>query len=324
MKYPEFWNKNSFLSIILLPFSFFFILGTFFRKILSRERSLGFPVVCIGNATIGGTGKTPMIKALVKKYLVHKKRIVVISKGYGGNYARAMIVEDGFLPSLVGDEAIELFDKLASLGEIYIIVARSPLHSVRLLNQIKPDIILVDDGMQNPSFIKDYKILMVDGIRGFGNGYIIPAGPLRQSVASSINQADIVLSINPSLKVKNRLNKKAKDKFFELQSKFDINLDSRESILLLCAIGNYERFFSIFREKYIVIKEISFPDHHLYSKEDIDYISHEAKKLGVNKIVTTEKDFSKLKNAKFSVKLEVCKMSFSDKEIDDIIERIKL
>lgn len=324
MKYPEFWNKNSILSIILLPFSFFFILGTFFRRILSKEVSLGFPVICIGNATIGGTGKTPLIKALAKRYLDYKKRIVVISKGYGGNYAQAMIVEDGFLPSLVGDEAIELFNKLVSLGEIYIIVAQSPLQSVRLLNQIKPDIILVDDGMQNPGFKKDYKILMVDGTRGFGNGYIIPAGPLRQSVASSINQADIVLSINPSLSVKDRVKQEAEGKFHELLPKIDIELDTRDTLLLFCAIGNYERFFSIFREKYRVVKEISFPDHHLYSKEDIDYISHEAKKLGVSKIVTTEKDFSKLKNAKFSVKLEVCKMSFSEEEIDDIIERIKL
>jgi tetraacyldisaccharide 4'-kinase len=324
MKYPSFWNRISFLSIILLPFSLFFVFGTFVRKILSTERSLGYPLVCIGNATIGGTGKTPLIKAIAKRYLEHKKRIVIISKGYGGNYAASMIVEDGFLPSLVGDEAIELFDKLGNLGEVYIIVARSPLDSVALLNQIKPDIILVDDGMQNPSFTKDYKILMVDGSRGFGNGFIIPAGPLRQSISSSIDQADIVLSINPSINVRERIKSLSGNKFQELYARFDADLDTRDRLLLFCAIGNYDRFFSIFREKYVVVKEMSFSDHHLYSKDDVDYISQEAKKLGANKIVTTEKDFSKLKNAKFSVPLEVCKMSFSDMEIDKIIEKIGL
>jgi len=309
--------------ILLYPFSLIYRLLGFLRKIFTKEVKLCAPVICVGNASVGGTGKTPLIKALGKYFASDKKlNLVVISKGYGGNYVKPTIVEPNFSACLVGDEALELADHLFNIGNVTIIVAKNPSKCAAILAQIKPDIILVDDGMQNPSFHKDFKILMVDGIRDFGNGMLIPSGPMRENPIKAIKHSDIVVSNNPTKEISSKLANLAGQKYIELPISTDISAGSKDQLFLVCGIGNPEKFFNPIEKNYNVVGKLAFPDHHKYTNEDASHILGCAKKAGCTKIVTTAKDYVKLRSFKFDLELVVATQALPEQDLKNILERI--
>jgi tetraacyldisaccharide 4'-kinase len=322
LRYPEFWNKVSIKSILLFPLSLIFLCVSVIRKFTTKTVNLGFPAICIGNASVGGTGKTPIIKAIAKHYLKMGKKVVVISKGYGGNYVNPTIIEPNFEASFAGDEAIELAWDLFSLGDVTIICAKNPANALHLIKGIKPDLILVDDGLQNPSFVKDFIILAVDGIRAFGNNMIVPAGPLREKASSAISRADVVVSVNPDFLVKDKLENLCEDKFIEIHASITSNLNIGTKILLFSGIGNPDKLYNQVKEKYDISNHITYPDHHNYSESDIDGINKQAVKFEVDKIVTTKKDVTKLKNKKFIIDLEILNLNLVQEDILKIIAKI--
>ncbi len=325
LNYPAFWNSKGPIAFLLYPLTFIFRFFGFVRKLCVSQIKFHSPVICIGNASVGGAGKTPMIKALAGFFAEkRKKKIVVITKGYGGNYINPSIVEPNFTACFAGDEAIELVESLHNKGDVSVLIAKKIRDSQKLVNQIKPDLILVDDGMQNPGFYKDFILLVVDGVRGFGNQMLIPAGPMRQNFLDAIIESDIVICSNPTDFIDEELKQYAQEKYIKIEQYIDGDFEEKTKVFLVCGIGNPEKFMnSVKAEKnFIIGGHLYFPDHHRYTEDDIEKIISSAKKNEAEKILVTEKDYVKLKHFVTDIELEVIKIKYKDNSLQKIIRAI--
>ena len=256
-------------------------------------------VICIGNATVGGTGKTQVAIWLAKKLIARGVKPVILCKGYGGAFAYPTVVDSSMEAVIVGDEALELCEYATT------IIAKKPTDAVPLLGKLLPDVIIVDDGMQNPSFIKDFIIMVVDGKRGFGNRMLFPAGPMRQSVESSLKMADGVVVTHYEGEDSEMITRGAK------VYKATISIESLGSptrqppqeaesckYYAFTGIGNPERFFALCESRLgNLVATKAFPDHHKYLEAEIAELIQEASKLDA-KLITTRKDYVKLKGRK--------------------------
>ncbi len=198
-----FYKKSLLLNVLLLPL---ILLSVLFRYVTSLRRRFyqrgiiasygsSVPVISVGNITVGGTGKTPMVIHLCR--LFNKSRVAVVSRGYGSGGHGARIVSDGErllteprrCPGLYGDEPCLI---AKSVTNAIVAVGENKAGVIRLLErEYKPDIILLDDGFSHLRVKRDLDIVLVDGQRGFGNGHLLPAGPLREPM-DSLRYADIV------------------------------------------------------------------------------------------------------------------------------------
>ncbi|NDB82583.1 MAG: tetraacyldisaccharide 4'-kinase [Alphaproteobacteria bacterium] len=321
-KYPLFWQSVNILSLTLYPFSIIFYILTLCRKYFSTKVKIPFPLICIGNATVGGTGKTRLIKLLARHYLQINKKVIIISKAYGGKIIGPVIVDYNYDDAkLLGDEAIEICYNLRDFTNLTVIASNTPDRAINIIKSISPDLIFVDDGLQNPAFYKDIKILMVDGIRGFGNEFLIPAGPLREGKEAAINDADWVVSFNPSPKISKELTHF--EKFYSLDSDATAPLENGSRVIAFCGIGNPQSFFRDLRVKFEVVKEIIFPDHYAYTENDLDNIEKTSIELEVNTIITTEKDMAKIRKLKhINIPIIVATSEVGPEQVKNLIEKI--
>lgn len=299
LAYPKFWqNKNSIIAKILWLPSMLYYFASLIRKFCIKPVALDFAkVICVGNLTVGGTGKTQVVKWLVEFYKPQGLKILVVSRAYKAKLKGAVVVDSNCQAEIVGDEAL----MLADFADV---VATSKLHyAIPLINQLQPEIIILDDGLQNPTIVKDMVILVIDGYRIFGNEYLLPAGPLRDYPNPTLqnSRAIIVVGSGEVNKVainyvkQHYLRDNAKD-LFNSEIVITNNLQKTEKYFAFSGIGNPERFLDILAlSKVNVIDSHSFSDHHLYTKQDIDYLINKAKHLKA-KLITTSKDYIKLKN----------------------------
>ena len=195
IKYPNFWQKHNLLSCLLIPFGIIYLFLGKIRQFFAEAIRFNAFTICVGNCTIGGTGKTQTIIALASMLKKHNISFIILSKGYGGNCRENTLVTSSSSPDEVGDEALEL----CKYGTSFVVPAMKNAKSI--INKYNPDIVLVDDGMQNPYFKKDIVIMTNDGSRGFGNKLPIPAGPMRMRESEAMRKVDIVV-VNGELKHK--------------------------------------------------------------------------------------------------------------------------
>ncbi|MDX2349092.1 MAG: tetraacyldisaccharide 4'-kinase, partial [Porticoccus sp.] len=191
------WYRHNSWALLFLPFSWLFrgVAATrrYYHQKVAPSPSLNVPVIVVGNITVGGTGKTPLLLALVAHFKQQGYRPGVISRGYGGNASEYPLrVTTESAAAEVGDEPL----LLASACPVVVDPDRYRAAQF-LLEQTDCDLILSDDGLQHYRLPRDIEIVVVDGGRGFGNGHCLPAGPLREPV-SRLTQADFVL-INSAL-----------------------------------------------------------------------------------------------------------------------------
>lgn len=285
LNYPNFWQKRTWLSYLMLPLAAIYTFAAKLRYISIKPIKLPGKVICIGNLTVGGTGKTQAIIAIAKQLTKKQIKFVIISKGYGGKFKSPMQVDEDMDPTIVGDEALELCRHGLT------IVSRKVTDSIPLLKAISPDVILVDDGAQNPSFLKDFTIITIDSNRGFGNGFPIPSGPMRQP--NIIEQVDAILLITDK-NIPLALNI---DKFITTASISPIDkLSKDKKYYAFAGIGNPEKFFDLLKTQGLeVIKTTTFPDHYAYTHEDIIKLEKEAGYL-LSTLTTTSKDYVKIPN----------------------------
>lgn len=293
MRPPEFWfAAPGLFSALLTPVSWLWRLGTAWRNWRARPRRAPVPVVCIGNLTVGGAGKTPMAAAWLMRLQEAGHEVHLVSRGYGGSVSGPHRVDP------VRDNAAEVGDEpllLAQMAPVW--AARDRAAGAEAAAAAGATLVLLDDGFQNPGLNKDAAILMVDASQGFGNRQIVPAGPLREPVASGLARADLVVLVGdpPAQQM-------ARSRWPELAGAVSARLAPVETgldltgqpVVAFAGIGRPEKFYETLGGMGARLLAChSFPDHHVYTLQVLDRMRREAASQGAM-LVTTEKDAVKL------------------------------
>ncbi len=328
--YPKFWQTRNIIAYLLLPLSLLYLLASYIRRITACPVLFPCKVICVGNVTIGGTGKTQIVIFLAQLFKTLNIDFIIITKAYGSKLKRALLVEEHHTAIDVGDESIMLL----KYGKV--IATKKICQIIPFINKLKPRVIIVDDSMQNPNFHKDLIILSIDANRLFGNGFLIPAGPLRQYSKRAIEKADIVILLG-SANINNdsdflvssdpflvKLGIKANNKFFYAQIVPSININNSKTYFAFSGIGNPERFFSTLENYGVKLSGYKiFPDHHQYCLKDIKYLQEQSKKHN-SFLITTSKDYVKISNTNLQVVCCDVHLSINNQKIlvDLIYEKI--
>ena len=301
-KKPKFWNSINFLSIILLPFSLLTLVFNIFKSQVITENRFNIPIICVGNIFIGGTGKTPL-SIYIYNLLKNKKFKPAIVRKYYPSHAD----EINFTKSKVR----QFFSD------------RKRLESISKAIIKKNNVIIMDDGMQDVSVNKDLSIMCFNSKDLIGNGFLLPAGPLREQL-KKVNSCRIaVINGKRNILFEKKL-KSISDSIEIFQSKYEIKNLKRlrgKKILAFAGIGNPKNFFKLLRENGLKIKqEISFPDHYNYKKNEVENLMLLAKEKNL-KLITTEKDYFRIKQLGFkkidyvSVNLKIINFKNFEKEL---------
>jgi tetraacyldisaccharide 4'-kinase len=322
LKYPNFWSKKNWLSSIMVFFSYIYIFLGFVRIQTTRKVKLPQKIICVGNITLGGSGKTQIVAWLAQKLAKQKISFVIVTKAYRSDLTKVKLVKKTDTAKEVGDESVML-QKYGS-----VIAAKKINYALPLIHQINPEIVILDDGMQNPVLQKNLQILAIDSLKGVGNNRIFPAGPLRESLKSGFAKSDLIFMVgNNQSKDINLINSitLSQKPYFTATIKLKENLDKNMEYIAFAGIGNPEKFYSLLLENNLKVKQyVSFGDHHNYSDDEIQKLLDLAN-LSNASLITTEKDYVKLAN-KYK-KLVICAkvdLSFENEQkcIDLVYEKL--
>ncbi len=292
MKAPGFWQKGKggLKAALLMPLALIYGAGASLRIRMTKPVRVGVPVLCVGNVTAGGTGKTPVVIALADVAQSMGIKAAVVSRGYGGSLAGPVKVEpDRHRASEVGDEPLLIAAHAATW------VAKDRVAGARAAAADGAALILLDDGFQNPTLHKDFSVVVVDGGFGFGNGCVMPAGPLREGLASAMQRADTVIVMgHDDAGVAGRIPKTVPVAEAYLQPESLESLAAGTKCVAFAGIGLPQKFFATLRSIGVnVLAEHPFPDHFVYTREDLDRLIAEAASRKAS-LVTTAKDHVRL------------------------------
>lgn len=282
------WYRITLLHLILLPASMIFLLLAALRRMLFRlgllhAEKLPVPVIVVGNITVGGSGKTPLTLWLVQQLIGKGWHPGIISRGYAGSSASPQAVFHTSDPAVVGDEAVLMSQR--NLCPVWVGRDRGAAARALLAAHPQCDVLLSDDGLQHYRLQRDVEIAVVDGVRRFGNGLLLPAGPLRE-LSSRLNKVDAVV-INGGIVTgkEYRMNLEGST-FHNLLNPDQVRPPAFFQNLRLHAIagiGYPQRFFTHLNDLGLKVQAHPFPDHHRYTPDDLDFVQADA-------ILMTEKD----------------------------------
>lgn len=295
MKAPAFWSDREALAGRLLsPVGALVGAATLVRMGRDGARA-GVPVLCVGNPTVGGAGKTPAAQWLAARLAAGGHRPAILARGYGGSLAGPVVVDPTLHgPAAVGDEP------LLHARHALTVVSRDRPAGAALAVARGANVIVMDDGFQNPSLAKTRSLLVVDGAHGVGNGRVLPAGPLRAPLKPQLRRADAVLVIGPG-EAGEELAALAGDLGRPvIHGRLVVEPAARDwladrDVLAFCGIGRPAKFVETLGAAGVrnaVLRP--FPDHHAYTDADAERLLAEARATGLP-LVTTEKDAVKLK-----------------------------
>jgi tetraacyldisaccharide 4'-kinase len=276
-----------------------------FKSGLLRSRALTCPVISVGNITVGGSGKTPIVAALCEVLTAKGKSVVILSRGYKRQSSGTEVVSDKNSVLLdvkkAGDEPFLLAHKCKGVP---VIVGKNRFKAGLLaIKKFSPDVIILDDAFQHIKLRRDLDILLFDSTRAVGSGFMLPRGPLREP-ASSIKRADIIMIKGKAKGVlQNKYHFKQQVFTFDYSPTKLISLSDKKTeaikglrgkkVFAFSALANPESFYLTAQScGATIIDKLSFPDHHWFSPADIENIKKHAK--GTDFIVTTEKDLVRL------------------------------
>jgi tetraacyldisaccharide 4'-kinase len=293
MKAPDFWNHRGVISTCLLPLSWLYTAAGWLRFRITTPQKLAVPVICIGNAVAGGAGKTPVAIAIAEILQQAGYAPSFISRGYGRKvkHSAPLRVLPAHDATETGDEPL-LLARYAPcwVGEKRVDSARAALAEHLASGESKPQILVLDDGLQNPSLAKKLSLLVVDGAVGFGNQRVIPAGALREPLSAALSKAQALVIVGDNVAGITSPLPCFTGRFKPLTPLNSIP----QPVLAFAGIGRPEKFFSFLREEGIKVAEsIGFPDHHRYTEADWQRLQQQATRQGL-RLVTTAKDAVKI------------------------------
>ncbi|AAU04164.1 tetraacyldisaccharide 4'-kinase [Rickettsia typhi] len=285
--YPQFWQERNIIAYLLLPISLIYQFLSYLRTSLACPVILPAKVICVGNCSVGGTGKTQIVIYLAKLLKAKNVSFVIITKAYGSNIKSTTIIQKWHTALEVGDEGI----MLAKYGTA--IAAKHIKDILPLINELKPDVIIVDDFLQNPYLHKDFTIVSVDSQRLFGNRFLIPAGPLRQNPKQVLDAADLIFLVSSNQdQIPNELTPYI-DKVINAQIVPSNNIDKTKNYFAFSGIGNPQRFFlTLENYRLNIVGHKTFPDHYNYLQADLENLYSLAKEHNAI-LITTRKDYVK-------------------------------
>jgi tetraacyldisaccharide 4'-kinase len=264
------------------------------RRMTSAGRAAPVPVVCVGNFTIGGGGKTPAAIALAKLAMAARRRPFFLSRGYGGRLAGPVTVAAHGAEE-VGDEPV-LLARIAPT-----VVARDRPAGAAAAAAAGADLIIMDDGLQNPSLIKDFAIAVVDGRRGIGNACVIPAGPLRAPLAAQFDRINAVLLVGAAAGALERALAAAAKRGLPLYraalrpDPAAVAALAGRPVLAFAGIADPGKFFATLAAAGIpAAVRAPFPDHHRYTRSEMAALIARAERDRIA-LVTTEKDAARMR-----------------------------
>ncbi|MDA0362017.1 MAG: tetraacyldisaccharide 4'-kinase [Proteobacteria bacterium] len=325
MKAPSFWYKDpGLLAGLLLPLTFIYKFLTLLKRATSKPYRATVPVICIGNLTVGGTGKTPTVIALAQRLITQGYNPSIVSRGYGGSQKGPLKVNEQIHKfNDVGDEPL----LLSSIAPTW--VAKNRRLGIIAAVKQGANIILLDDGFQNKKIYKDISIVTVDAYRGFGNGLLLPAGPLREPIYSGLSTANFLISIGDDESHKNFINKLSLERTPTIISgrlaPIKTGMDWENlSVFAFAGIGNPEKFFLNLRNLGAkVVNTIALSDHQIFDKKLLLRLETESSEINAQ-LVTTEKDAIRLphefrkKVLSLPVRLEISSWA----EIEKLVEKL--
>lgn len=267
----HYWYDKNLVAYLLWPISLLFRLLVWSRLKayqlgLFKSFKVSKPVVIIGNIAVGGTGKTPLILELCRLLTSYGLKVGVISRGYGGTGPWPHQLSEGAEAQVSGDEPVQLYQRT----KLPVVVGPDRVKDAALLcEQNEIDIILADDGLQHYRLQRDLELVVVDQQRQFGNGFCLPAGPLREPVSRLSKQSWCIYN-------------GGKQKYsFAIQPSYVKQLDSnrteklayfaQKTVHAVAGIGNPQRFFSMLKEHGINVIEHAFPDHYQFNESDLNF-----------------------------------------------------
>jgi tetraacyldisaccharide 4'-kinase len=284
---PEFWARRGALSLLLAPLGCAYDAVGAMRRAVARPYRAKVPVICVGNLVAGGAGKTPIVVDLAQRLAARGVAVHVLSRGYGGTLPGPVRVDPRrHDAAAVGDEPL----MLARIAPTW--VARDRAAGARAAEAVGAQAILMDDGLQNPALSKDLSLVALDGGYGFGNGRVMPAGPLRESVARGLARSDAVVMLGAD----------QTDAATWLGAVPVLHAEPRPStanlagrvLVAFAGIGRPQKFFDHFPQAGArLVAARGFPDHHRYTDRELAALVALTGKSGAG-LITTEKDWVRL------------------------------
>jgi len=286
--------------------------GMYSFSILKSKRVVGVEVICIGNITVGGTGKTPMVQYFAKKYLDEGRKVAIVSRGYKGKRSiDPMVVSDyTSIKAKIDESGDEPFLHASCLAGIPVIVAKKRYEGVELAKKtFNSDLVILDDGFQHRQLFRDKNIVLIDATDPFGGGKLLPQGRLREPL-NGLKRANEIIITKSNLvgraeieKIVSVLQKFSKPLLYSSFSSLllveDKEVDLKKilglHVMVISAIAKPENIYktvSSFRPNFI--EERPFPDHHHYTPADIEQFYRLKEQKVIDFFVTTQKDWVKL------------------------------
>ncbi len=321
IKTPSFWydenEKTHIAEHLLSPFSYLYNLGRKIDQAGKKPQKIEIPVICVGNITAGGSGKTPTTLALLN--LIRKHNLFrsphILTRGYGGSEKGPTLVSH-HTAAEVGDEPLLLANNAP------VVVSADRVKGAALAKDKGADIILMDDGFQNPSLIKDISILVIDGKTGFGNQKLLPAGPLREPVAEALKRAQIAVIIGEDKHNVSALipqNIPIHTATIEVKTE---NLDKSKPVIAFAGLGRPEKFKNTLENNGFKIAGFyPYADHYPYKNADLEFMLLQTEKKRAA-LITTEKDIIRVPK-QFREHVKTLPITLEFDEEDKLVEFLR-